>query len=570
MLYRAALLLAVALPVLAQPSINYIENNYSYIYPGSPNYGIAPGSLFIVEGTGLAPTTQSASLTAGLPMSINGVSVAVKMNGTTTHTYLYYINASGSTTQVGAVLPSTVAAGTGTLTVTNGTQSASAPITVVTTAVGLDTLSGSGTGRAIAQDGPGNLLSSTHAANPGETIVLWGTGSGPDPANDDHTYPQKQDNLTNLSMEVDIGGIPATIAYRGRSQYPGVDQINVVVPAGVAPGCYVSVVAYNGGSISNFASIPVAASGSTCTDPVPGFGLSLYSANNTYDYTGNNTFALNVVYGAEMQALNSTGALKVANLVYETDNAPPGGTLFGIPIPSTSWVPQASFWQYNPGSLYKMLQEYMVSEGSCTVFPVLPASLTGAFAGIDAGTVTLTGANGNATLSESPTGSYRSGVGSSFIGTSPTAFTYSNGAGGSGVGGFSGTFTYPSPELVWNQESMDVASRSQPLTLTWSGGVPGTAVVITGFSGADLNPQGGTKYFLCVAPASAGQFTIPVSVLSSLPPTASVDGLNSTAWIAVSNSTNPTAISVPGFNMGWVSGQIFDNTGITSDNFLFE
>lgn len=569
MRFRSLLLFVASLPVLAQTSINYIENNYSYIYPGSPNYGIAPGSLFIVEGKGLAPSTQSASLTAGLPISFNGVSVSVNVNGTRTNGYLYYTYASGSTTQIGVVLPSTVAAGTGTLTVMNGTQSATANITVVTTAVGIDTLSGSGTGRAIAEDANFNLLTSTNAANPGQTIVLWGTGSGPDPANDDHTYPQKQDNLTNLPLEVDIGGVEASISYRGRSQYPGVDQINVVVPQGVS-GCYVSVVAYNGTSISNFASIPVAASGKTCTDPVPGYGLSYYAANNTYDYTGNNTQALNVVYGAEMQALNSTGALKMANLVYETDSSPPGGTLFGIPIPSTEWVPEASFSQYNPGALYEMLQEYMVSEGSCTVFPSFPMSLTGATAGIDAGTVTLTGSNGNATLSESPTGTYSVGVSSSFIGANPGTFTYSNGAGGPSVGGFSAAFTYPSPPLVWNQQSMQSAVRSQPLTLTWTGGVPGTAVVIMGFSGADLVPQGGTKYFLCVAPESAGKFTIPVSVLSSLPPTASLDGLNSTAWMAVSNSTNPIAISVPGFNLGWASGQIFNDTGIVSDDFLFQ
>lgn len=569
MAYRSLLLLTLTLPALAQTSISYIENNYSYIYPGSPNYGIAPGSLFIVEGKGLAPATQSASLTAGLPEAIDGVSVSVKMNGTSTSAYLYYIYASGSTTQIGAVLPSTVPAGTGTLTVTNGTQTATANITVATTAIGIDTLSGSGTGRAVAEDANFNLLTSTNAANPNQTIILWGTGAGPDTANDDHTYPQKQDNLTNLPLEVDIGGVKATISYRGRSQYPGVDQINVVVPQGVS-GCYVSVVAYNGSSISNFASIPVAASGKTCSDPISGYGLSYYAANNTYDYTGSNIAPVNVVYGAEMQALNSSGALKVANLVYETDNSPPGGTLFGIPIPSTSWVTEASFWQYNPGALYEMLQEYMVSEGSCTVFPVLPASLTGASAGLDAGKVILTGSNGNATLSESPTGTYSVGVGSSYIGASPGTFTYSNGAGGSSVGGFSGAFTYPSPALVWNQESMGSASRSQPLTLTWTGGVPGTAVVITGYSGADLVPQGGTKYFLCVAPASAGKFTIPVSVLSSLPQTASLDGLNSTAWIAVSNSSNPTPISVPGFDMGWVSGQIFDNVGVVSDNFLFE
>jgi hypothetical protein len=35
----------------APPFIAALENNYSYISPGSPNYGIAQGSLFIISET---------------------------------------------------------------------------------------------------------------------------------------------------------------------------------------------------------------------------------------------------------------------------------------------------------------------------------------------------------------------------------------------------------------------------------------------------------------------------------------------------------------------------------------
>ena len=76
-------------------------------------------------------------------------------------------------------------------------------------------------------------------------------------SNDDRTFPQKQDNLTNVPMQVYIGGISANVLYRGRSQYPGVDQINVAIPANVTPGCYVSVVAQSGSIVSNTVSLAV-------------------------------------------------------------------------------------------------------------------------------------------------------------------------------------------------------------------------------------------------------------------------------------------------------------------------
>jgi hypothetical protein len=110
----------------------------------------------------------------------------------------------------------------------------------------------------------GEFLSLTSAANPGEYLTLWGSGLGP--VSGDETQYQAPNNLTNVPIEVDIGGVSATVTYHGRSVYPGVDQINVIVPAGVA-GCKGSVVVTAGGVPSNFATIPVATSGRMCSDP---------------------------------------------------------------------------------------------------------------------------------------------------------------------------------------------------------------------------------------------------------------------------------------------------------------
>jgi uncharacterized protein (TIGR03437 family) len=91
---------------------------------------------------------------------------------------------------------------------------------VVQSAMGLD----------VATDANYNYFSTTTSASPGQTIILWGSGVGADPNNDDRTYPLNQDNLTNIPMTVYIGRISANIAYRGRSQFPGVDQIVVTIP----------------------------------------------------------------------------------------------------------------------------------------------------------------------------------------------------------------------------------------------------------------------------------------------------------------------------------------------------
>src|ERR1019366_4358916 len=112
--------------------------NYGLIPAGFSNNGIAPGSLFIIKGTGLAdPNAQAlplqSSAGAGLPTTLNGASVQVTVNGTTTVPVFYYAIA----TQLALVLPSNTGTSTGTrvaaqVTVTYNNQTTGAfPIQVV-------------------------------------------------------------------------------------------------------------------------------------------------------------------------------------------------------------------------------------------------------------------------------------------------------------------------------------------------------------------------------------------------------------------------------------------------------
>jgi uncharacterized protein (TIGR03437 family) len=170
------------------------------------------------------------SLPPGLPTTLNGTTISVNVSGTTATPAIYYT----SDFQLAAILPSNTPIGTGTVTVTyNDQTSAPALIVVVASGPGLDIYYGSGTGMAVAQDANYNLFSNSNSASPGQTIIPWGSGVGADTANDDKVFPQKQNNLTNTPFQVYIGGLLANVQYRGRSQYPGVDQVVVAVPGGM-------------------------------------------------------------------------------------------------------------------------------------------------------------------------------------------------------------------------------------------------------------------------------------------------------------------------------------------------
>jgi uncharacterized protein (TIGR03437 family) len=541
------LLLAVlgsALLAQAQaPSISGLQNNYSYTIPGSPNYGIAPGSLFIVTGANLSNASNGLQ-PFPIPTSLDGVSVSVTVAGTTTHAPIYY----AYPTQLGVVLPSTTPVGTGTLTVSNNGQTATTQIQVLQSAFGILTVNNQGSGRAAVFDLSNNLLSSTNATNPGSYVTLWGTGVGADLANTNETiYPQLQDNLTNIPIEVDIGGVPGNVVYRGRSQFPGVDQINVQVPTGVPYGCFVSLVVRSGSVVSNSTTIPVAASGNTCSDSITGFALSFQETVNT-----NSAPPMVVSLGAaELAALSRTTPTHVGTLLFEQDNAPDVPNLLGFANPQEN-IAEAGFFSYSPADFAESFSPFLISMGSCTVTPVNTAQPTA----LDAGTGLTVTAGGSANaLRTEQAGQYLTGV--------PFASNYSfAGTGGNDIGAFSATVAVPSPTLVWPQmSSTQTVVRSQGVTVTWTGGAPNTAVVISGESAAVLGNFNITRSFFCLAPVAAQKFTVPASILLSLPATPT-SPVVSTAYLGISNSSNPVAFSAGGIDLGFAAAMIFDFTGL--------
>jgi len=169
---------------LAQPTVaaNGIRNSASYALPGLPNAGVAQGSIFVIFGQNLGPAKIVEVSSFPLPTSagLAGTSIQISVNGTNVFAIMLYT----LETQVAAVLPSTTPIGTGTVTVTyNGQTSAPAPITVVKSTFGIFAVNQSGSGPGVLQnvnsqtDRPFN--SPSESAQPGQVMILWGTGIGP-------------------------------------------------------------------------------------------------------------------------------------------------------------------------------------------------------------------------------------------------------------------------------------------------------------------------------------------------------------------------------------------------------
>ena len=482
----------------APPLITQVQNNYSYILPGLPNYGIAPGSIFVIIGSNLstaAPPVLQSSAAPGLQPTLNQTSISVTVGGVTTTPGLYYTSA----TQLAAVLPSTTPPGNGTLTVTyNGQTSAAAPIKVVKNAPGLDTLYGTGNGLAIATDNnTGAVFSLTNAAMPQQLIVLWGSGLGADPANDDRLFPQTQNNLVNnIPLQIFIGGVSASmsIVYAGRSQYPGVDQIDVTIPSSVRPGCFVSVVAQVGAVVSNAVTLPVSANGGPCPDAATGLnGTEIQALANKEGGTVNGL--------AELLSIHAGGA---NSLTFAVAGAL-GSSLFG------------KGYEY-------------ASQGSCTIVPPEQGSFEKFLSPLNAGTIQLSGPGLQLNLGGGP-GIYQA---QGFT-AAPGAYTFT-GSGGD-IGSTKVTLNVPAPTFVaTNQAALSSITRSQDLTVTWRGGFPNGTVQIAGSVGAPA------LKFLCYAPSSAGQFVVPSSILLAMPA-----GPGS---LTVSNITAAQSISATGLDVG--------------------
>lgn len=540
---RRSLLVTVfalsAAALSAQPRIDQVQNNYSYLLPGNPNYGIAQGSIFIIKGANLANTSTGLQ-NSPLRTTLEGVSARVTVNGTTRDVIWYYVTPG----QLGGILPSGTPAGTGTITVTNnGQTSAPAPISVVQSAFGALTVDGSGTGTAAVHDRNYSLLSASNSTKPGDAIVFYGTGLGP--VSGDETLAPTQVDLTSIPVTVQIGGANATVLYRGRTQFAGLDQINVVVPSGITFGCSVPVVIRAGSLGSNNATIPVSSSGGNC--PTTGGGTP----------GGGTGGGGTDISQAEIDRWLASGQFRSGSVSLTRSvsySSTPGST--AVTVTRTDDF-TAGFNRIAGPDLTRLFNSQVAvpAVGSCQVITGTPTNpfpnLT--YQSLDAGaSLGVTGPAGSRTANKVVSGTvigYQAKVGNAVPGDylDPGQYTFT-GPGGPDVGSFSGTITV-APELVWtNRESVAVVNRNTPLTVTWSGGEPSTIVTIQGVSTTVTGTTGSVVAFTCLAKNSDRTFTVPTSILMQLPASTSIGPISLPGTLAVASVGVGTRMQASGMD----------------------
>jgi uncharacterized protein (TIGR03437 family) len=498
------------------PTITGVTNNYSYIPSGFPNSGISPSSIFVIFGTGMAnapsgTVTLESSAGSGLPTSLAGASLSVTVGGKTVTPAMYY----ALPTAIAAVLPAATPTGTGTLTVTyNGTASNAFTIQVAPSAMGLDTYFGTGSGLVTATNATtGALFNYTNSAAPGQTIVLWGSGLGADPADSDSVFTTSP-HAVSVPLQVYFGGIAGNVLYAGSSGYPGLNQINVTIPPSVAMGCNISVVAVIGNSVSsvssNFGTLSINQGGGECSDAIYGSTGGQFGA-----LSGKGTVKFGDLFLAQFTTPDATGQAQTANIA---------DALFES-------VSGASF----------SASSSTVSLGSCIVNLTVSSSGSGVtINGLDAGSISLAGPAGSYPLTSETKGEYLASLPTSAITTDGGTFTFA-GTGGADIGSFSASVVVPNPILSWtNQPSDATVNRSQGVGVTWTGGASGSYVIISGSSSGSSSGVFGS--FFCIAPQSALEFTVPAYVTNTLPA--------GTGTMSLENASGYTPFTAPNLDYG--------------------
>lgn len=498
------LFLLLASALAAQPLLYYrsAANAASSMPQILPGGGIAQGSVFSVQGSGLGPTTAIEPPGYPLAPSLGGTTISI-IEGTRSLTaYPIYV----SSNEIVAIMPSSAPIGMSSIVVTaNGSRSNPLPVLIVDDSFGIFSMNGDGVGPAVLQNSSEHVNSPVLAAAPGQPVTLFGTGLGGINAPDN--TPLVSGTSLTTPVEVFVGGQSATVSYSGRASCcAGVDEIKFTVPANAPLGCWVPVYVRTSGTIvSNVATMAVQKNGGTCSDTA-------------------NPFSHVIVSGG------TTGAFVAVRATTHEDV----GTITPVDVAtdfqaSTFYSQKSAPYAFNSGMS-------LPPPGTCTAYTVAGDLLSGnvelpAFApngsALNGGPITLTGPNGSAATTVSAFSSLPQFLlgyfGGTIAGTTISGGlalnpgTYQVSGNGSGIGAFKATLKVPAPITWTGEDSLATVDRSQPLTVAWSGGSATDRVGLVGF-GVDL-PGNATSMFVCIAQSGASSITVSPAILANLPAT---------------------------------------------------
>jgi uncharacterized protein (TIGR03437 family) len=248
------------------PGIDYIlpywmGRYYKVISPDSvqssaaPSVAVAPGSLATMYGSNLAAGNTPASALP-LPSSLGGLTLRVTdATGAQLPAALDFVSPS----QVNFVVPGDAALGDATFTASSGSTSQTATTLIQNVAPTLFSMNGTGAGVAAAT---AIEVPTAHPQQQNPVLVFEcaALGCTPVPIDVDVSgtvylalYGTGIRNLSSLAnVQVTVGGLSVPVQYAGpQPSFPGLDQLNVTLPATLSGTGDANVVVTVDGQVSN-------------------------------------------------------------------------------------------------------------------------------------------------------------------------------------------------------------------------------------------------------------------------------------------------------------------------------
>jgi hypothetical protein len=354
---------------------------------------------------------------------------------------------------------------------------------------------------------------------------VWGSGLGAHPADSDTTKSTTPQAIST-PVQVWMGGVQATnVAYSGASVYPGVHIVVFTMPPGVPDGCFNPIAILTGSGIpvlSNMPIVPVMSSGGICKDV----------------YTGLTGDA--IAYLASLPSVRS-GLVSVGQVTA------PGASGALTTNSSASALFQKVTGEFGISRSFSM--------GTCAVNETLTSSMSGTATatGLESADLTVTGPSGDVvTLNKLPTveGAYFAQLSAGAIPASGGTFTF-RATDGADLEAFTKSVMFPSSIVSWSNQSDSVTvTRTSGQTYNWTGGAPGTFVIMSGSSVSN----GAQGSYVCIAPVEAKTFTAPSYILSGLPA--------GSGQSSIQNTTGLSTFDATGLDSGFIFG--FATFSVTS------